>query len=147
MKFRIGLSMSMLALMVSSAVLAVEYKAGWDAEAFYAEVATCRQAITYPAIKAYLDRGIAAKRAEEELRNELISILPALEHPSVSACYCVVNEAAKTRDFKTYYGSGDFTARMTILAALLESPACSGKLEAGAAELEKKEARDAFTLK
>ena len=131
----------------STAVLAVEYKADWDAYLFYDEVTVCRSALLIPAAKSYLDRGAAAKISEEELRNKVISILPALEHPGFAFCYCAVNEVAKARDYPSYYGDGNTTARLTLLKAQLDTQPCSDKFKAAMAELENKEVREAIVLK
>ena len=131
-------------LAFSSAALAVDYKEGWTAEVFYNELATCRTAIVFPAVKAYMDRK-AAKVSAEKLRSDVISILPALEHPALTACYCMVNEAAKAQDYKSY--AGDFTSRMRILKEKLDGPACNAKFQAAAAELDSKEAIEAMSLK
>lgn len=121
-----------------------QYMNGWEAFEFYREVSTCRTAIVLPGIKSYQDRGIAAQKPAEELRREAIVMLPAMDRVAVAACFCAVNQAAKSSDYHAYYDR-DFTARMQTLTDFVEG-VCRPAMEAEMAAVEK-EGRDALSLK
>jgi hypothetical protein len=125
----------------------VQYSGGWAYREFFQEVLTCKSAIIYPAAEAYLAKGVASKQPAEGLRSEVISLLPLFEASASSACYCAVNEVAKTKPYSTYYGSGDFSMRMKTLHEVLNLPVCNDKMSDAMAKLESKEAREALRLK
>jgi hypothetical protein len=143
MRFRIASIALVLSLRTASAA---EYKPDWKPEDFYREVETCRIAIVLPAIKAFVDKGVARKNPEEEVRTAAISMLPLMEHAATGACFCAVNETAKTVDYKTYFGDGDFTDRTRQLSKLLYGPPCDTKLKEAMAEMEDPKAREAMQL-
>lgn len=134
-------------LSFSTTVFSADYKPDWSVTEIYQEVSTCRSAIMMPAIKSYLDRGAADKHSEDELRKEVISLLPVFEYTASTTCFCAVNEAAKARDYRSYFGSGDFTARMSVLKGYVDSPVCGAKMQEAMRDLEKKEVREAMRLK
>ena len=135
-----------LALLSALPAAADDYKAGWTFAAFYQEVSTCRSAITLPAARTYLEKGLEHKQPEGPLRSEVIALLPMFDAPASAACWCAVNEVAKSTRFEDYFGSGDFTARMTTLAARVDEPACGDKMRAAVSAFEKEEARKAIRL-
>jgi hypothetical protein len=127
--------------------LAADYKSGWTPDKFYDEVATCRSAVVMPAINGYLAKGAEHKRPAEEMRNEAISMLPIFEQSASAACFCAVNETAKAQDFASYFGSGDFTARMKVLGEQVNGQLCGDKMRSALSELQTKEKREALQLK
>jgi hypothetical protein len=86
------------------AAFGADYKADWSIAAFYQNVNACRASVTARAIEAYLGRGREDKVPEENLRKDVISLLPALESPSSAMCFCLVNEMAKSTDYAEYNG-------------------------------------------
>lgn len=131
---------------LSVAAAAADYKPGWNAEQFYEEMTTCRTAIVFPAINAFLQMGAAAKKTAEDLRKESISMLPVFEHAASAGCFCALNELAKSKDYQSYFGTGDFTARMTLVKQQLDLPACGKSIEAVVEEMNKERA-EAMRLK
>jgi hypothetical protein len=133
-------------LLLSTSALAADYKPDWFVSEFYQEVSTCRSAILMPAVKAYMDKGAAAKMSEDALRKDVISLLPVFEHTASAACFCAVSEVAKKRDYLSYFGSGDFTARMSVLSEQINGGVCGTKLRDAMSALEKKDVREAMRL-
>jgi len=143
MKFRLASISLLLTLGTASAA---DYKADWKPEDFYREVETCRAAIVLPAIKSFVDRSTAKKMPGEKIRTAAISVLPVMEHAASSACFCAVNETAKTVAYKTYFGDGDFTERTRQLSKLVYGPPCDAKLKEAMAEMEDPKVREAMQL-
>jgi hypothetical protein len=135
-----------LLLGVSLIASAADYKPGWNAEQFYEEMSACRTAIVAPAINAYLQMGAAAKKTADELRNESISMLPLFEHAASAGCFCALNGLAKSKDYQSYFGTGDFTARMTLVKGQLDLPSCAASMTAAVDGLGKDQA-EAMRLK
>jgi hypothetical protein len=135
-----------LLMSLSLAVAAADYKPGWNAEQFYEEMTTCRTAIVFPAINAYLQMGVAAKKTAEDLRKESISMLPVFEHAASAGCFCALNELAKVKDYPSYFGTGDFTARMTLVKEQLDLPVCGQSMESAVEGMNKQRA-EAMRLK
>lgn len=133
-------------LLTLGTVSAADYKAGWTPVEFYGEVVTCRSAIMLPAIKSFVDKGIAKKVPEDEVRNTAVSMLPLMEHAATLTCYCAVNETAKTVDYKTYFGTGDFTERTRQLSKAISGPPCEETSRAAMAEMEDEKLRESLRL-
>jgi hypothetical protein len=125
---------------------AADYRSDWDALHFYNEVQTCRGAVIVPAIKAFVDKGVARKHPDEQIRVETISMLPVFEHAANDACYCAVNEIAKAQDYKAYFGDGDFTERTRKLYEQFSGPVCGGKMKEAMAALENTATREGMRL-
>jgi hypothetical protein len=133
-------------LLFATSALAADYKPDWFVTQFYQEVSTCRSAIVMPAVKAYMDRGVADKMSEDALRKDVISLLPVFEYTASAACFCAVSEVAKRHDYVSYFGSGDFNARMSILSEHINGEVCGAKLRDAMADLKKKDVREAMRL-
>lgn len=109
----------------------------------YLEVAACRSIVVGSAAKKYHDKGNAAQKAEDELRSEVISVLPVIESPASVGCYCAVNEIAKAESYSAFVAVGDKAARMDAVSARLQEAICSNQIGKAMLSLAEESANDA----
>ena len=93
-----------------------------------------------------MDRGVADKMSEDALRKDVISLLPVFEYTASAACFCAVSEVAKRRDYASYFGSGDFSARMSVLSEHVNAEVCGAKLRDAMSDVKKKDVRESMRL-
>lgn len=98
------------------------YEKGWDYQKFYEEVNWCKQSIIYPGAQDYIKAGIKNNKSEEEMRVDVISMVPVFERISNDMCYCTFNEIAKDIRYSDYQ-------RREIVKLYMSTPRCQKSLE------------------
>ncbi len=123
------------ALVATNAI--ADYQEGWDSSQFYEQVALCRQAVVYPAAKAYIEKGLKAGTGGDKLRSEVITMLPLFDASANPACFCAVNELAKARKFSEYASLIDTTARVNVLSEYMRKSVCVTRMNDSMKALQK----------
>lgn len=141
------LAAALLATAANAADAPLKYAEGWSYVSFANEVALCRSSILSSAAQGHLTKGNAAGRPAEDLRSEVISLLPALDRPASAGCFCVINEIAKLQPYVNYFGTGDSTARLTAMAAGLQKSPCAEQLQSSMDVFKDKPAVEAMRLR
>lgn len=144
---KIALGAIILASVPITADAPPNYEVGWNYVSVYKEVAACRLTIVASAAQSYVEKGISAHRSADDLRSEVISLLPAFDIPASNGCFCAVAEIAKIRAYSNYLGLESPAARSLRVAAQLGKPPCAERMGSAAALLREKTAIDAVRLK
>lgn len=88
-----------LCALVNSTAIAAQYKEGWDAQNFYAEVLDCKKAAVEKTASGYVERGREKKQDEKILEDEVISMVPNFDVLAGSVCFCALNNIAKEKSY------------------------------------------------
>jgi len=126
-------------LFITSSVISAEYQSDWNYKNFYEAINACRSAIVFPAATDYEQQGLAAKKSQESLRNEMIAITPVSESIASELCYCAINEYAKDKP------NSEFVKNLETIAPYTEIPHCKTKMEESIKGMQQK--AKALTLK
>ena len=147
MRLAIAISLFVSVSSAAAADAPVTYQDGWTYMTFYQEADACRSIMVTSAAQSFVAKGHAAHQAEDKLRSEVISVLPAMDIPVSNGCYCAVSEVAKSKPYSEYLALGDISRRLDLVAAKLKESPCADRVQSSQALLQKKEALDAVRLK